>query len=100
MDSLDVLSATRGYFLRREAVALGVDDRTLTRGVKIGTWVRIRQGAYCHTEHWRARSDVERHTARALASQELAPGATALSHVSACADFGAPMWRVPLDLAR
>ena len=97
MDSLEVLSATRGFFLRREAVALGVDDRSLTRGVRVGIWVRLRQGAYCHTEHWRALSDVERHTARAMASQRLAPGETALSHVSACAAWGAPLWRVPLD---
>lgn len=97
-DSLEFLSSSRGFFLRREAVALGVDDRTLTRGVRSRIWVRIRQGAYCHTPVWLNLSEEKRHLARAIAGHQLASGRTALSHVSACVAWGAPTWKVPLDL--
>ena len=98
MDHLRLLSATRGYFLRREALALGVDDRDLTRGVRKRSLVRIRQGAYCHRDVWNERSATDQHLARAHAAQDLTPGPTALSHVSALAEYGAPLWHVPLDL--
>lgn len=97
MDDLRLLSTTRGYFLRREALALGVDDRDLTRGVRRRMLVRIRHGAYCHRDVWEARSAVDQHLARAHAAQDLTPGPTALSHISALAYYGAPLWRVPLD---
>lgn len=98
MDHLRLLSTTRGYFLRREALAFGVDDRDLTRGVKRRSLVRIRQGAYCHRDVWDERSAVDQHLARAHAAQDLTPGPTALSHISALAEYGAPLWHVPLDL--
>jgi hypothetical protein len=97
MHLLRDMAAMRGYFLRREAVELGVDDRTLCGAVKRGTLVRIRQGAYCPTDVWREMSDVGRHLARAHASHDLLSGAAALSHVSALADYGCPLWRVPLE---
>jgi hypothetical protein len=97
MDDLRLLSTTRGYFLRREALALGVADRDLTRGVRRRMLVRIRHGAYCHRDVWETRSAADQHLARAHAAQDLTPGPTALSHISALAHYGAPLWRVPLD---
>lgn len=97
MDALLTLSAARGFFLRREALELGFEDRQLYALRRRGVIVRIRQGAYCHTELWRDFSERERHLARAHASQDLAAGPTALSHVSALADYGAPLWQIPLE---
>lgn len=97
MDELRELAEQRGYFLRREALAIGVDDRPLHRGVRSGRLVRIRQGAYCHSDLWLARSPTDRHLARAHASQDLTPGASALSHVSALAHYGCPLWEAPLE---
>lgn len=97
MDDLRLLSTTRGYFLRREAIALGADDRDLTRGVRRRILVRIRHGAYCHRDVWDERSAVDQHLARAHAAQDLTLGPTALSHISALAAYGAPLWRAPLD---
>ena len=52
MQILRDLATERGYFLRREAIQLGVDDRRLHRGVRTNQLVRIRQGAYCHVDIW------------------------------------------------
>ena len=98
MDHLRQLAELRGYFLRREAIEIGVDDRALTLGVRRGVYVRIRQGAYCHTDLWQAKSPVDCHLARSYAAQDLTPGPTALSHVSALAHYGCPLWDAPLDL--
>ena len=98
MDHLRQLAELRGYFLRREAIEIGVDDRALTLGVRRGVYVRIRQGAYCHTDLWQAKSPVDCHLARSYAAQDLTPGPTALSHVSALAHYGCPLWEAPLDL--
>lgn len=97
MNPLYQLSKTRGYFLRREAIKFGCDDRVLHRGVRRGTLVRIRQGAYCHTELWQRCTPVDQHLARAMASYDLTSGNACLSHVSALAVHGAPLWNVDLD---
>lgn len=96
MNLLRTLSVERGYFLRREAIELGVDDRQLTRGVKNRLLVRIRQGAYCHRDVWEQLSSTDRHLARAHAAYDLTPGNVALSHLSALAHYGCPMWNVDL----
>lgn len=97
MDPMHELSSTRGYFLRREAIELGYEDRQLYAQLRRGVIVRIRHGAYCHTEIWTALREEDRHLARAHASQDLSVGTTALSHISALAAFGAPLWNVALD---
>ena len=97
VELLTQISLERGYFLRREAVELGVDDRTLHRGVRTGELVRIRQGAYSPVRLWKGQSATQRHLARACASQDLTRHDVALSHVSALAHFGCPLWEAPLD---
>jgi hypothetical protein len=99
MNLLRALSVERGYFLRREAIELGIDDRQLTRGVKEKLLVRIRQGAYCHRDLWEQLSPTDQHLALAHASDDLTPGDVALSHVSALADYKCPMWNVDLTFA-
>lgn len=98
MDHLRQLAELRGYFLRREAIEIGVDDRALSLGVRRGVYIRIRQGAYCHADLWETKSPVDCHLARTHAAQDLTPGPTAISHVSALAQYGCPLWDVPLDM--
>ncbi|MFC5177481.1 hypothetical protein [Nocardioides taihuensis] len=97
MDPLRFLSETRGFFLRREARAAGTADKVLQSGVRRKALVRVRQGAYCHAEVWREMSDAARFLARSRAGYELACGRVALSHASALAAYGCPLWGVPLD---
>lgn len=96
VDPLKQLSIERGYFLRREALHFGLDDRQLTFGVRRGVLVRIRQGAYCHRADWASLSVLDRHLAIAHATYDLTPGGVAMSHVSALADYGCPLWNVDL----
>jgi hypothetical protein len=97
MQMLREMAGQRGFFLRREAIVLGVDDRTLHRAVRQGSLVRIRQGAYCPADVWRDLSSEGRHLARAHASHDLVEGSAALSHVSALADYDCPLWQAPLE---
>lgn len=97
MDVLGNLAQRRGYFLRREALGLGCDDRALHRGVRSGALVRIRQGAYSPTPMWRAMSAEARFLARSMAAYELSRDEVYLSHTSALAAYGCPMWNVPFD---
>ncbi|HJQ07451.1 MAG TPA: type IV toxin-antitoxin system AbiEi family antitoxin domain-containing protein [Nocardioides sp.] len=97
MDLLGNLAQQRGYFLRREALGLGCDDKTLHRGVRSGALVRIRQGAYSPTPTWRAMDEQARFLARSLAAYELSRDEVHLSHTSALAAYGCPLWRVRFD---
>ncbi len=69
----------------------------LHRGVKAGQLVRIRQGAYCHCRHLARPLRGGQHLARAHASHDLLDGEVALSHISALAEYGCPLWEAPLD---
>ena len=97
MTHLHALSRSRGYFLRREALAEGVDDRRLYVGLRNGSLVRIRQGAYCPADVWQELSFADQHLARAGATYDLTPGDVALSHVSALALYQCPLWQAPLN---
>jgi len=97
MESLRNLAARRGYFLRREALRLGIDDKALHRGVRTNRLVRIRQGAYCHVDIWAGMSRQAQYLARSLAAYDLSVGEVSLSHLTALAAYGCPLWNVPLD---
>jgi hypothetical protein len=97
MEPLRQLSNERGYFLRREALRFGVDDKALHRGVRAGRLVRIRQGAYCHAALWHVLSAQDQYLARSLAAYDLSVGDVSLSHVTALAAYGCPLWNTPLD---
>ncbi|MCL2615151.1 MAG: type IV toxin-antitoxin system AbiEi family antitoxin domain-containing protein [Nocardioidaceae bacterium] len=97
MDELRLLATTRHYFLRRDALRIGVSDEVLHRGVKRGRLARIRQGAYCHLDIWRGLDEGDRFLARSLAAYDLTDGDIALSHTSALARLGCPLHGVSLD---
>lgn len=86
----------RGILLRRDAVAVGIDDNALARAVRIGMIVRIRQGAYVMTSVWEAAHPVERHSLLLAAVRKLYGDSAAASHVSACIEQGGPAWGLDL----
>lgn len=82
-------------FLRRDAIAAGLDDRALRALVRAGEAVRIRRGAYVDAEVWRAADDVERFRLRGRAVLLTHPE-VALSHTSAAAEWGLRLWGADL----
>ncbi len=81
---------SHGVFLRREALAAGIDDAALWRHVQQRAIVRIRQGAYCLREVHVAASDAERHRLLCRAVVRLYRDHVVLSHASSCLVQGGP----------
>ncbi|NYD41879.1 type IV toxin-antitoxin system AbiEi family antitoxin domain-containing protein [Nocardioides panaciterrulae] len=92
---LQAISATEGVFLRREAIAIGFDDRSIERLVRRGEWVRVRRGAYVGAELWEALDEVGRRRVVARAAVRTAQTHVALSHTTAADALGAPVWDMP-----
>lgn len=86
-----------GVFLRREALAYGLDDRDLGAAVRAGLLTRVRQGAYVATSTWRSRDEMGRHLIRARAVLLSHEGRVALSHVSGAIAHGLRVWGADLD---
>ncbi|MDP2774768.1 MAG: type IV toxin-antitoxin system AbiEi family antitoxin domain-containing protein [Nocardioides sp.] len=96
---LDVLTPpdeSRGFVLRREALALGIDDNALARLVKAGELVRIRQGAYAPRAQWLDHSPRQRHVVLTHAVQAQYDDHVVVSHVSQAVADGAPDWGLDL----
>lgn len=83
--------------LRRDLLARGCDDNAIARMVRVGTLVRIRQGAFAAAAWWHEADDRAKHLLRARAVLAKAGAEAVLSHVSAVAAHGGPLWGVPLD---
>ena len=95
--SLADLLGPRSFFLRRDALALGMDDRVLRQLVRGGELRRVRHGAYTRRAHWDGLDAAQQHLLRARCIVRTAGADVALSHVSAAVALGAPVWGVPLD---
>lgn len=85
-----------GVILRREALAVGYDDRTIYANLRRGLWVRIRMGAYIDAAVWAGLDEVGRHRVTARAVLKTAHPSAVLTHVSAVVEHGAPVWDVAL----
>lgn len=89
--------AMSDIWLRRELVANGWTDRDIARAMRGELIHRIRRGAYVNKKLWRLLdSDRQHHRARARAALRTAHPASVLSHQSALAEWGVPLWRLPL----
>jgi hypothetical protein len=91
------LISTDGLLLRRDAVHAGYTDRYLTRQVRAGVLVRIRQGAYALSTVWTTLSPEARQLLLSKAVMLQYDDNVALSHGSAALVWGGP--RHGLDLA-
>ena len=97
-DRLAGIISEHGVFLRREALGLGYDDRTIRRAIRSGVWHRVRHGAYVFTDQWRALSPEEKHVTTARAVIRTSKTDLVLSHVTAAVVYGARLWRVDLSV--
>lgn len=97
--ALSAIADRYGVFLRREAVALGVEDRAIRRAVREGRWVRVRHGAYAMRAGWEGRDDQGRHGLLTRAVMRSLGSRVAASHHSACVLHGIELWGVALDVA-
>jgi hypothetical protein len=87
MDELMTLHE-HGLFLRREALALGYDDRDLYRGLRHGVLERVRHGAYVPAAIWRDADPTQRHRLRGQAVLLTHDNRVALSHTSGALALG------------
>jgi hypothetical protein len=96
MQSLETIPKSSPVFLRRDALAAGMDDKELGRRVRAGLLVRIRHGAYALADQWSGASEEGRHLMRAAAVMRTARCGAALSHTSAALLLGADVWDLEL----
>lgn len=80
---LELLTASQGYFLTRDALDSGFDERTFYRWVRSGDVVRVKHGVYAFAAAWRELDAKEQHLVRVRAALELTPTASTVSHTSA-----------------
>lgn len=92
---LNAIAAEHGVFLRREALALGYDDRVIARRISDGEWVRVRRGAFAPTVLWNALGVVGRRRLVARAALRTARTHVLLSHTTAADALGAAVWDLP-----
>ena len=86
-----------GLFLRRDALAAGLDDDDLARALRAGSIRRVRHGAYAHAEHWDQLDPIAQHRLRSLAFLRSSRTKLLVSHISAAVAMGVPLWDLPLD---
>lgn len=87
-----------GIILRRTLEAIGISDKALYRAAGRGEITRIKQGAYVVSEIWDAADDERRHQLCSTAVRAIYDEDVALSHVSACIEYGAPTWGHDLSM--
>ncbi|NHC21775.1 type IV toxin-antitoxin system AbiEi family antitoxin domain-containing protein [Nocardioides sp. IC4_145] len=83
--------------LRRDLLANGYTSNSIQRLLSRGDLVRVRPGAYVSPDVWRALDEVGRFGLRGRAVQGQAKTTMALSHLSALAELGAPLWGFDLS---
>ena len=91
------LGSTGGVILRREALAMGYDDRAIAAMVRSGQWCRVRHGSYVECRLWKSLDGEDRHRVRSRAVLRAAKSPAALSHVSGALEWGADVWDVDLS---
>jgi hypothetical protein len=97
LEGLARLTATRPYFLRSEAIALGVSDKAMRAMTRSGLIRRVRHGTYVVAAGWDALTSDEQHVVRGRAAMGRLQG-VALSHVTAALAHGMDVWGMDLEL--
>lgn len=85
-----------GIFLRREAIAMGYDDKQLQAAMRAGVIARVRHGAYAAADRWNAADELGRHRMRCHAVMATHGEHVALSHTSAAVMHGLSVWDADL----
>ncbi|TFD47878.1 hypothetical protein E3T55_15135 [Cryobacterium frigoriphilum] len=89
MDPLEL--ARQSLILTCDSVAIGRDDTRLSRAVKRGTLVRLKQGVYLDRELWAPLGNADRHRLLATIAERLAGPGLVFSHQTAAALIGLPV---------
>ena len=92
------LGPTGGVILRREAIAMGLNDRAIARLVGDGVWHKVRRGAYVDKAVWDALDPLDRHRVLARAVLRTAECPAVLSHVTGAIERGAEVWDIDLSI--
>ncbi len=93
---LDSICSEHGVFLRFEAEALGYHDHAIAKAVAQRQWIRVRRGAYTLAHRYAGLDINGRYDllCRAVVRQTWTP--VVLSHTSALAQWGCPLWDAQL----
>ncbi len=83
-------------FLRREILRFGYDDNAIADKIQQKEWYRVRQGGYFLTDLWNQLDDIGQHLVRSRMVSRTCRVPHALSHTTAVAHHGAPLWDVDL----
>lgn len=86
-----------GVFLRSQAITAGYSPREIQRRLGAAEWVGVRRGAYAIASTWRGMTTTERHRAMCFAVATKIGADAAISHTSAVAMHGLPMWGYDLS---
>lgn len=97
VDTNEPVNLDNCVWLRRDAIADGLNDQKIAALVRSGEWHRVRHGAYCAGPLWAKSGPEDRHRILSRAVLLTAHPTTVLTHVSAAVERGAPTWDVSLD---
>jgi hypothetical protein len=93
---LELICREQGVFLRSEAEALGYHDHAIAKAVKSRQWIRVRRGAYVLAPIYAKLDLAGRYDLLCRAAVRQARSSVVLSHTSALAQWGSPLWEAPL----
>ncbi|MGA8256323.1 MAG: type IV toxin-antitoxin system AbiEi family antitoxin domain-containing protein [Nocardioides sp.] len=95
-DLLPALHDPLDVILRREALQAGMTEREIVRLCRSGEWTRVRHGAYMPRARWIKLDERDQFAARGRAVLRQARAPVVLSHTSAVAELGAPLFGLDL----
>ena len=81
---------------RSDLLAAGIRDGEIKTKRGSGAWTRVHRGAYCATDSLVGLTQEERYRLRSIAVARRSP-LLVLSHQSAAALHGLPLWKAPLE---
>lgn len=87
----------RDIQLRRELIALGWTDRAIAREVRSGRLAKVRYGAYVHSAIADGLDEAGHMRLRNRAVLRTVGVTSVLSHQSALAEYGVPLWGLETD---
>lgn len=84
----------RGFFFRWQALDCGYGEREVAQRLRAGEWVAIRRGAYAERSTVEGLDAAGRHVLTVRAAVHNLDGLVVVSHASALAVLGVPLWGV------
>lgn len=86
----------RGFFFRRQALDCGYGEREVAHRLRAREWIPIRRGAYAERSLLEGLDAAGRHVLTVRAAVHGLDGLVVVSHASALAVLGVPLWGVDL----